>query len=217
MKYELAIFDLDGTILDTLDDLTDSVNHVLEQHGYPQHTADKVRMMVGNGIMNLIIRALPENTEQAAVEAVYADFNAYYRLHSADKTRPYDGVRGMLEELKNAGVKLAVLSNKADYAVQDLCEKYFGGIFDAVSGEKAGVPKKPAPDGVDAILAKLGTERNNSVYIGDSDVDVLTAANSGMDCIAVDWGFRSRELLKKSGAGIIVSSPMELAERIAEK
>lgn len=214
MKYELAIFDLDGTILNTLDDLADSLNHVLSQHGFPQHTADEVRMMVGNGILNLIKCALPNNTEQTTIEAVYADFNAYYKLHSADKTKPYDGISEMLQQLKANGVKLAVVSNKADYAVQDLCIKYFGGVFDAVAGEKTGVPKKPAPDGVNNILAVLGIERKNSVYIGDSDVDLQTAANSEMDCIAVNWGFRDEELLRESGAELIVSSPDEIVEII---
>lgn len=217
MKYELAIFDLDGTILNTLDDLADSLNHVLSQHGFPQHTADEVRMMVGNGILNLIKRALPNNTEQATVEAVYADFNAYYKLHSADKTKPYNGITDMLEQLKANGVKLAVVSNKADYAVQDLCKKYFGGIFDAVAGEKTGVPKKPAPDSVNSILSKLGTERKKSVYIGDSDVDLQTAANAEMDCIAVNWGFRDEKLLRENGAEVIVSSPNEIVKNIVKE
>ena len=217
MKYQLAIFDLDGTILNTLDDLADSLNYVLAQHGFPQHTADEVRMMVGNGILNLIKRALPNGTEQATVEAVYADFNAYYKLHSADKTKPYDGITEMLEQLKARGVKLAVVSNKADYAVQDLCAKYFGGIFDAVAGEKTGVPKKPAPDAVNNILAELGIERKNSVYIGDSDVDLQTAVNAEMDCIAVSWGFRDEKLLRENGARVIVSSPNEIVEIITNE
>lgn len=217
MKYQLAIFDLDGTILDTLDDLADSLNHVLLQHNFPQHSADEVRMMVGNGILNLIKRALPNGTEQATVEAVYADFNAYYKLHSADKTKPYNGITEMLEQLKARGVKLAVLSNKADYAVQDLCVKYFGGVFDAVAGEKEGVPKKPAPDGVDNILAELGVERKSAVYIGDSDVDLQTAKNAVTDCIAVNWGFREEKLLRENGAEIIASSPNEVFEIISEK
>lgn len=217
MKYQLAFFDLDGTILNTLDDLADSLNHVLAQHGFPQHTADEVRMMVGNGILKLIKRALPNGTEQTTVEAVYNDFNAYYKLHSADKTKPYDGINEMLEQLKSKGVKLAVVSNKADYAVQDLCAKYFGGIFDAVAGEKTGVPKKPAPDAVNNILAELGIERKNSVYIGDSDVDLQTAANAEMDCIAVNWGFRDEKLLRENGARVIVSSPNEIVEIITNE
>lgn len=216
MKYELAIFDLDGTILNTLDDLADSLNHVLAEHGFPQHTADEVRMMVGNGIFNLITRALPDKTEQTTVETVYNDFNKYYKLHSADKTKPYEGIIEMLEQLKSSGVKLAVVSNKADYAVQDLCDKYFCGIFDAVAGEKAGVPKKPAPDAVNNILVKLGIERKKSVYIGDSDVDLQTAENSEMDCIAVNWGFREEKLLREKGADCIVSSPNEIVKIIID-
>ncbi len=217
MKYQLAILDLDGTILNTLDDLADSLIHVLAQHGFPQHTVDEVRMMVGNGIFNLIKRALPNGTEQANVEAVYAEFNAYYKMHSADKTKPYNGITEMLEQLKAGGVKLAVVSNKADYAVQDLCVKYFSGFFYAVAGEKSGVPKKPAPNGVNNILAELGIERNKSVYIGDSDVDLQTAANAEMDCIAVKWGFRDEKLLRECGAEAIVSSPDDIVKIILEK
>ena len=214
---DTVIFDLDGTLLNTLDDLTDSVNYALSSLGYPVRTADEVRMMVGNGILNLIKRALPNGTEQATVEAVYNDFNAYYKLHSADKTKPYNGITEMLEQLKARGVKLAVVSNKADYAVQDLCVKYFGGVFDAVAGEKTGVPKKPAPDGVNNILAELGIERKNSVYIGDSDVDLHTAENAEMDCIAVNWGFRDEKLLRENGAELIVSYPDEIVEIITNK
>ena len=217
MKYQLAIFDLDGTILNTLDDLADSLNHVLTQHGFSQYTADEVRMMVGNGILTLIKRALPNGTEQTTVEAVYNDFNAYYKLHSADKTKPYNGITEMLEQLKSKGVKLAVVSNKADYAVQDLCVKYFGGIFDAVAGEKTGVPKKPAPDGVNNILAELGIERKNSVYIGDSDVDLHTAENAEMDCISVNWGFRDENLLRENGAERIVSTTDEIVEIVTNE
>ncbi len=214
MKYNLAIFDLDGTILNTLDDLADSVNYVLAEHGFPQHTKDEVRMMVGNGIYLLIKRALPEGTDSAVIDKVFADFNSYYKQHSADKTKPYDDILEMLDTLKQNGVKLAVVSNKADYAVQDLCVKYFDGMFDAAVGEKQGVPKKPAPDSVNAILDKLSVERNKSVYIGDSEVDIETAKNAEMACIAVDWGFRDRKMLEECGAELIVSSPKEAAQKI---
>ncbi len=217
MKYELAIFDLDGTILDTLDDLADSVNYVLSKHNFPPHTKDEIRMMVGNGIFNLIKSALPDNTEQHVVEKVFSDFNIHYKQHNADKTKPYDGITEALKQLKAGGIKLAVVSNKADYAVQDLCRKYFNGIFDAAVGEKQGVPKKPAPDSVNAILNQLETERNKSVYIGDSDVDVRTAENAGMACISVEWGFRDRSFLLEQGAELIISAPSELVPNIIGK
>lgn len=216
MKYELAIFDLDGTILNTLDDLADSMNYVLKMHGFPLHTVDEVRMMVGNGIINLVKRALPSGTEQEKIQAVFDDFNAYYKLHSSDKTKSYDGIIEMLDQLKKSGIKLAVVSNKADYAVQDLCKKHFSGLFDAVVGEKQNVPKKPAPDSVNNILQELGIERNKSVYIGDSDVDVQTAKNAEMSCISVDWGFRGRSFLEQCGAKIIVSSPEDVVKIILE-
>ena len=212
MKYQLAIFDLDGTILDTLDDLADSLNYALEKSGYPVRTRDEVRRFVGNGIRKLIERGVPSGTDAESVSRVHEDFTAYYKVHCADKTKPYENIPELLKKLRENGVKTAVVSNKADYAVQDLCVQYFEGLFDAAVGEREGVRKKPAPDSVNAVLEKLGVNRENSVYIGDSDVDVETARNSGMNCIAVDWGFRDRDLLISSGAEIIVSEPMKIAE-----
>lgn len=212
MKYQLAIFDLDGTILDTLDDLADSLNYALEKSGYPVRTRDEVRRFVGNGIRKLIERGVPSGTDAESVSRVHENFTAYYKVHCADKTKPYENIPELLKKLRENGVKTAVVSNKADYAVQDLCVQYFEGLFDAAVGEREGVRKKPAPDSVNAVLEKLGVNRENSVYIGDSDVDVETARNSGMNCIAVDWGFRDRDLLISSGAEIIVSEPMKIAE-----
>lgn len=212
MKYQLAIFDLDGTILDTLDDLADSLNYALEKSGYPVRTRDEVRRFVGNGIRKLIERGVPSGTDAESVSRVHENFTAYYKVHCADKTKPYENIPELLKKLRENGVKTAVVSNKADYAVQDLCVQYFEGLFDAAVGEREGVRKKPAPDSVNAVLEKLGVNRENSVYIGDSDVDVETARNSGMNCIAVDWGFRDRDLLISSGAEIIVSEPLKIAE-----
>ena len=212
MKYQLAIFDLDGTILDTLDDLADSLNYALEKSGYPVRPRDEVRRFVGNGIRKLIERGVPSGTDAESVSRVHENFTAYYKVHCADKTKPYENIPELLKKLRENGVKTAVVSNKADYAVQDLCVQYFEGLYDAAVGEREGVRKKPAPDSVNAVLEKLGVNRENSVYIGDSDVDVETARNSGMNCIAVDWGFRDRDLLISSGAEIIVSEPMKIAE-----
>ena len=207
MRYEAVIFDLDGTLLDTLDDLKDSLNYTLKKNNLPERTREEVRLFVGNGIRKLMERGVPTGTDEAVIDKVYSDFTEHYKIHCNDKTKPYGGVLNMLEKLKQNGVKLAVLSNKADYAVQDLCKRYFCGYIDIAAGEIEGIPKKPAPDGVYRTLEKLGVECGKCVYIGDSDVDVYTAKNSGMNCIAVDWGFRDKDVLINAGAEIIVSSP----------
>lgn len=205
-QYKLAIFDLDGTVLDTLDDLADSVNAVLVKNGYPTHTRAEICSYVGNGIRLLITRALPVGTDAQTVEAVLADFKAYYGAHCAVKTAPYAGVPAMLARLREAGVLTAVLSNKADFATQALCERYFEGLFDAVAGEREaeGIPKKPAPDAVFALMRALGVTAEETVYIGDSEVDVQTAKNAGVDCIAVSWGFRTKAELLEAGATVVV-------------
>ena len=214
MKYEAVIFDLDGTLLNTLDDLADSLNYTLKKNGLPERTRDEVRLFVGNGIRKLMERGVPAGTEVDVIDKVHSDFTEHYKIHCNDKTRPYDSVLDILAKLKNAGVKLAVLSNKADYAVQDLCVRYFEGLIDVAAGEIIGIPKKPSPEGVYNTLEKLGVTAEKCVYIGDSDVDVLTAKNSNMDCIAVDWGFRDRDVLVNAGAEIIVSSPEKLFEEL---
>lgn len=212
MKYQLVIFDMDGTILNTLEDLTDSVNHALEQLGLPTHTIEEVRNFVGNGIRKLIERAVPKGTDQQLMDKVHQAFTAYYKVHCADKTRPYEGILEMLKNLKAAGCKLAVVSNKADYGVQELCQQYFEGIFDYAVGEREGIQKKPAPDSVNEVLNRLQFERNQAVYVGDSDVDVATARNAGLDCIAVEWGFRTREFLIEQGAKTLIAEPKQIEE-----
>ncbi len=212
MKYRLAIFDLDGTLLNTLDDLAASVNHALEKNSLPQRTVSEVKSFVGNGIKNLIKRAVPNGTSDEQTEIVFSDFKEYYASHCADSTRPYEGVNELLGRLRESGVMTSVLSNKADFAVKTLCEDYFPGLLDSAVGEREadGIPKKPAPDAVDIMLEQLGVAHRDAVYIGDSDVDVQTARNAGLDLIAVNWGFRERELLKKCGAETIVSTADEL-------
>lgn len=214
MKYKLAIFDLDGTILDTLEDLADSVNDTLAKSGFPLRTIDEVRAFVGNGIRNLMERIVPQGTDIAVIDVVHQDFTAHYKVHCADKTRPYLGINELIMTLREAGCKTAVVSNKADYAVQELCAQYFPGMFDFVVGERTGIRKKPAPDSVNEVLSVLEMEREDAVYIGDSEVDIATAANACMDCIAVSWGFRTVDVLRKSGAETIVSKPEEIAEII---
>ena len=214
MKYTTAIFDLDGTLLDTLEDLTDSVNYVLEEQGFPTRSMKEIREFIGNGIRKLIERSVPNGTSSECVDLVYQNFKNYYRSHCMEKTKPYEGILELLEHLKQAGCKTAVVSNKADYAVQILCEKYFGNLLDAVLGEKSETPKKPAPDAVYKILEQLGESTENAVYIGDSDVDIITARNTGLDEIIVDWGFRDAEFLKSQNAKVIVSSPNEIEKFI---
>ena len=214
MAYKLAIFDLDGTILDTLDDLTDSTNHALEANNFPPRSRDEVRRFVGNGARLLIERAVPKGCGAAAIDNVFAEFNTYYAAHSEIKTRPYDGIQPLILNIRNRGCMAAVLSNKPDFAVQTLCKKYFSALFDFAAGEKSGIPRKPAPDAVNAIISSLGIDRKDAVYIGDSEVDIQTAANAGMDCISVDWGFRSADILRENGASLIVSTMHELEAAI---
>lgn len=210
MKYDVAIFDLDGTILDTLEDLAAAVNFALGEHGFPLRSQDEVRRFVGNGMINLIKRSCPEGTAEDVREKVLATFTGFYKRHSSDRTKPYAGVLEMLEKLRGAGVKTAVVSNKDDYAVQDLCEKYFGGLMDAAVGARQGIAKKPAPDGVFDVMQKLRYDGKKAVYVGDSEVDIDTAANAKMDCIIVCWGFRSEQELRASGAKLIAHDTEEL-------
>lgn len=212
MKYNLVIFDMDGTILNTLEDLTDSVNHALSDSGYPERTITEIKSFVGNGIRKLIERAVPDGTGTEDADKVYNTFTDYYKLHCADKTKPYDGIPKLLKDLRNFGCKTAVVSNKADYAVQELCRQYFDNMFDKAVGDRKGIQKKPAPDSVNEVLLKLDVKKEKAVYIGDSDVDIETALNAGIDCIIVDWGFRDREFLISKGAQTIVSSPEEILE-----
>ncbi len=210
VRYQLVIFDLDGTILDTLEDLADSVNFALVQWGYPQRTLNEVRCFVGNGIRKLMERAVPEGTDVPAIDRVHQTFTEHYKVHCADKTKPYAGIMELLKTLRDAGVKTAVVSNKADYGVQELCSQYFPGMFDFAVGERTGILRKPAPDSVNEVLRTLQVDRRDAVYIGDSEVDVETAVNAGMDHIIVTWGFRERGFLAERGAKRFVDAPQEI-------
>lgn len=210
MKYELIIFDLDGTILNTLEDLTDSVNHALIKYGYPTRTMEEVRSFVGNGLMMLTRRAIAPETDETMIQTVLAEQKAYYKEHCSDKTMPYAGIMELLGDLKEAGCKLAVVSNKADYAVQILCEQYFPGIFHMSVGEKENVRKKPAPDSVNTVLQELQVEKTKAVYVGDSEVDIETAKNAGLDAVLVTWGFRDAGFLQERGAKTLVNTANEL-------
>ncbi len=209
-KYDLAIFDLDGTILYTLEDLKNSLNHALSSHGFPERTLEEVRRFVGNGVRKLVERGAPAGTDPAELDMLYETFHEHYRQHDLDNTRPYEGVPELMERLKADGLRLAVVSNKVDYGVKDLCKRFYPGVFDAALGERPGVAKKPAPDLVNAVLAELGISREKAVYIGDSEVDLQTAQNAGMDEVIVSWGFRTVEELMAKGATRIVASPEAL-------
>ncbi len=197
MKCKALIFDLDGTILDTLGDLRDSVNYALAECGLPIRSTEEIRAFVGNGIRILIERAVPENTPADVTDKCFGFFKSYYKDHSAILTKPYDGIVEVLTEMKNQNLKLAVVSNKADFAVQTLAKDYFGDVFDFVVGEKENIKRKPAPDSVLCALDYLNINKSEAIYIGDSEVDVETARNAEIPCIAVLWGFRDEAFLKE--------------------
>ena len=216
MRYKLAIFDLDGTILNTLEDLADSTNYALAAADMPERTIDEVRQFVGNGIHKLIERAVAPGSSDKQIEQVFTIFKAYYKDHCAVKTRPYDGIMELIHVLREKGILTAVVSNKGDFAVQILCEDYFPGMFDFAVGEREGIRRKPAPDSVLAVLEKFQINKEEAVYIGDSEVDIQTAVNAGMKEIAVTWGFRPETFLKENGADCIVHTPEELLRKIYE-
>ncbi len=209
MSYDTYIFDLDGTLLDTLQDLATSVNYALRQHRMPEHSIDDVRRFVGNGVRRLMERAVPEGTADPAFEAAFATFREYYMEHSLDTTRPYDGIPELIHELKQRGCRMAVVSNKMMAATQELVHHFFPEIEVAIGEHEAeGIRKKPAPDTVFAAMKQLG--QGSAVYVGDSDVDLATARNSGLPCISVLWGFRDREFLLAHGATTFVEKPCEI-------
>ena len=215
MKYNTYIFDLDGTLLDTLQDLANSVNYALRQYGLPEHSLDDVRRFVGNGVRLLMERAVPDGAQHPQFESVFATFRQYYMEHSLDTTRPYDGIVETIHELKQRGCRLAVVSNKMMAATRELVAHFFPEIEVAIGEhEAAGIRKKPAPDTVYEALRQLGLvvggETADTVYVGDSDVDIATARNSGLPCISVLWGFRDKPFLLKHGATTFVSTPQEL-------
>ena len=216
MKYGLLIFDLDGTILNTLEDLKESTNYALDFHGFPKRTLDEVRRFVGNGIGKLIERAVPAGTPAKETQRVLAPFKRHYGEHCADHTKPYEKIPEFLKAVRERGCQTAVVSNKADFAVQELCEQYFPGMFDFVVGEREGIRRKPCPDSVNEVLRTLGKTTDEAVYVGDSDVDVETAKNAGMPVIGVSWGFRGREFLEAHGAEWIADEPEDLWKFIEE-
>jgi phosphoglycolate phosphatase len=207
------IFDLDGTLLNTLDDLADSVNVTLEYMNFPRRTLEEIRRFVGNGMRQLINHAVPSGIPEAKIEDAFDYFCRYYFAHCNEKTAPYDGIMQMLEEAVKQNYKLAVVSNKRDEAVKELCRQYFD-MIEVVFGDKPGIKRKPAPDGVEYVLKQLDCEKSEAIYVGDSEVDILTARNAGVDCISVTWGFRTERELLNNGADVLVSQPSELLDKI---
>ena len=212
MTYDTYIFDLDGTLLDTLSDLAAAVNYALRSHEMPEHSLDDVRRFVGNGVRKLMERAVPDGTENPDFDAAFATFRQYYMAHSLDTTRPYEGIPEALAALKARGCRLAVVSNKMMAATQELCQHFFPDTIEVAIGENeaAGIRKKPAPD-LGSPGSNIGHPRQSSaVYVGDSDVDIETARHAGIPCISVLWGFRDRDFLIKHGAKTFISAPSEL-------
>ena len=213
---KIFIFDMDGTLLNTLEDLMISTNYALSQFNYPTHTLEEIRFFVGNGVAKLIERAIPNGVNNLNYEKCLEIFKAHYAKNMYNHTSVYDGISEMLENLKNKGIKTAVVSNKFDLAVKELSKKYFGNLIDIAIGEneKAGIKKKPAPDTVFEVLNLMNLKSEDAIYIGDSDVDIMTAKNSNMPCISVTWGFRDREFLIKNNATIIVDKPKEILQYV---
>lgn len=211
-----VIFDLDGTLLNTLEDLKDSTNYALQKFGFPQRTLDEVRSFVGNGLRMLIVRAVPAGTEDAVINAVLKTMKLHYAENYHNKTRPYDGIEALLMRLKAEGYPMAIVSNKADLVVALLRKLYFDALIPVAVGETEGVLRKPAPDMVIEGLRRLGLPGAKAVYVGDSEVDLQTARNAGLPCLSVTWGFRSIQQLEEAGAQHLVHTPEELYETICQ-
>lgn len=216
MKKNTVIFDLDGTLLDTLQDLADATNYALRKQGMPERTIEEVRQFVGNGVRLLMIRAIPGGEENPLFEETFALFKSYYGEHCNDHTKPYEGIMELLATLREKGYAVAIVSNKIDFAVKELSKLYFQGIVPVAIGEKEGIRRKPAPDTVFEALKELGRTKEEAVYVGDSDVDIETAQNAGMPCISVLWGFRDKAFLKAHGASHYAEKAEEILKYVEE-
>ncbi len=213
MKFKAVVWDLDGTLLNTLDDLRDATNYALTAHGLPTRTLDEMKMFVGRGIRYMLTCAVPGGEDNPAFEDVMATFVPYYEAHCQDKTAPYDGISETLATLRAAGCKMAIVTNKLQSAAEELVAEMFPAI-DIVVGDSPAVKRKPAPDGVFLALEKMGVDRADAAYIGDSDIDYATATNASLPCLSVLWGFRTREQLTNVGANIFFETPAELTKYI---
>ena len=212
MNYDAVIFDLDGTLLNTLEDLTDSVNYALSNAGLPGRTIEEVRRFIGDGVRMLITRSVAPINDKERIQSIHQCFTQHYRENCENKTKPYDGILEMLTKLQAHGISTAIVSNKVDFAVKKLAEKYFPGKITLALGDRDGIPRKPAPDALLEAIRLL--DCRHPLYVGDSDVDVQTAKNAGIDGIFVTWGFRSREELAAAGATRFADSASQLIQMI---
>lgn len=216
-KFDTVVFDMDGTLLNTLEDLHDAMNYILKKYGYPEKSLEEVRCAVGNGAGQFMNDMLPGGKENPDYEKLLKEYGEYYRSHCQIKTRPYDGIVELLEQLKEQGVKIAIVSNKGDEAVKKLNRQYFGDLIDTAVGERPGIRRKPEPDSVLEALRILNSSRETAVYVGDSEVDYHTAANAGMTCALVSWGFRHREQLQELEPDHMIDQPQELLQNVILK
>ncbi|WP_434510701.1 HAD family hydrolase [Desulfitobacterium sp. AusDCA] len=215
-KYDTVIFDLDGTLLNSLEDLTDSVNYVLALHDFPRRNITEIRNFVGNGVGRLLELSIPDGLNNMYYEQCISEFRTHYSKNMGNKTRPYDGMMELFRQLSNEKFKMAIVSNKFDTAVKELARDYFRGYIKVAIGESKNVARKPAPDSVIKALEQLGSVADKAVYVGDSEVDVKTAKNAGLTCIGVTWGFRDREVLEREGADYIINKPEELLKVVCD-
>ncbi|MBR0162086.1 MAG: HAD family hydrolase [Oscillospiraceae bacterium] len=214
MACQAVLFDMDGTVLDTLDDLTNAVNASLRHFSLPPVSRETVRQSLGNGAKYLIEHCVPEGVSEEDRDRILTWYKPWYDAHCRIETRPYPGILPMMERLKAKGLRLAIISNKPDPAVQELAAAFFPGLLETAVGERASVRRKPSPDAVLTAAAEMGVSVSDCVYVGDSEVDIQTARNAGMDCLSVCWGFRDPDQLAEAGAAHPVYTPEELEERI---
>ena len=216
MRYTTVIFDMDGTLLNTLDDLADGVNYMMDQYGYPRKTREEVRGALGNGARYLMSHLLPQGEDHPRFEQILQEYGAYYQAHCQIKTKPYDGIPEVLKALKEAGVKMAIVSNKGGGAVKELNRQYFSQYIHTAVGEKPGIRRKPCPDSVLEALRLLDGDLQKALYVGDSEVDYETASNGKMACALVSWGFRDRSFLENFSSDYLVDQPEELRRIVLE-
>ena len=215
--YPYVIFDLDGTLLNTLDDLAGAGNHVCALHSWPVHPVEAYKRMVGNGIPKLVERFAPPGTDRGTLDRAFQEFMAWYGVHKEDRTAPYPGMAQTVRRLKGAGVSVAVLSNKADEMAGPVVEHYYPGVFPLVQGALPGLPAKPDPTLLDRLMERMGADPAGTLFVGDSDVDIRTAKNGGLTSCGVLWGFRSRQELEREGADYLAGTPAELERIILEE
>lgn len=216
-NYETIVFDLDGTLLDTLTDLMNSTNWLMKEYGWPVHTYNQICSYVGNGLYKLIERAVPKDTPKAILDEGFGRFKEYYVAHCMDETRPYNGIVEMLKQVKQAGIRTALVTNKAQAATDLLYDRYFKGLIEVAIGQQNGMAIKPAPDEVDLALAKLGVSKQSAIYIGDSEVDKQTADNAQLPCALCAWGFRGRPFIDELKPKYIIDQPQDLLAKINNK